>query len=293
MRKIYVLLTSICLVFLFIHCSSIEDDPVLNPLPSAPLLNKIDSIAMVNIYNKIGPWGNEWNLSDIQTWGGVTITLDISENEYRITEFNYYGSFKGKIPEDFLNLKELRVLGLGGGNLHGNIPAWIGDLDKLESLYIGYNKITGSIPPSIGKLKNLRFLTLVENYLNGRLPKELGSLENLEFLTIGNTNIEGEIPSSLKNLTKIKRIILDQNKLSGEFPLEILNSKFTIECSYNNITKLDFNVWSDKNNLFPPDLQFNRLSGIIPDSIKTNKKWEEYNFLVGTQQDGYGYKNLD
>ncbi len=250
MRKIYVLLTSICLVFLFIHCSSIEDDPVLNPLPSAPLLNKIDSIAMVNIYNKIGPWGNEWNLSDIQTWGGVTITLGISENEYRITEFKYDGSFKGKIPEDFLNLKELRVLGLGGGKLHGNIPAWIGDLDKLESLYIGYNKITGSIPPSIGKLKNLRF-------------------------------------------TKIKRIILDQNKLSGEFPLEILNSKFTIECSYNNITKLDFNVWSDKNNLFPPDLQFNRLSGIIPDSIKTNKKWEEYNFLVGTQQDGYGYKNLD
>lgn len=292
MKRIYLVITSICLIFIFTNCSSKEDDLIINPLPSLPVLNKTDSIAMVNIYNKIGPWGNEWDLSNIQTWGGVTIALDISKNEYRIIEFNYNGSFKGEIPNDFLQLKELRVLGLGGGSLYGTIPAWIGDLDKLEYLYIAYNEISGSIPSSIGKLKNLRALSLGENNLSGFLPEELGDLESLESLNIMDTNIEGVIPSSLKNLTKIERIILENNKLSGEFPIEILNSKFVIMCKNNYITKLDFNVWSDKNNLFPPDLQRNRLLGTIPDSIKTNKKWETYKFFVGNQQDGYGYQNF-
>ena len=38
------------------------------PKDTAPHLNESDSLAMVNIYKKIGPWGYDWDLKDIHKY---------------------------------------------------------------------------------------------------------------------------------------------------------------------------------------------------------------------------------
>lgn len=261
------------------------------PHDSIPRLNESDSLAMVNIYQKIGPWGHDWNLKDIKTWGGVDIALDLSTNQYRIVGFNYNGRFHGKFPDDFRKLTELRVLGLGGGTLSGQIPSWIGELTNLTYLYIATNQMSGPIPPEIGKLTKLERITIGNNFIDGPLPEELGNLTNLIYLTIYHTKVSGAIPKSLNKLNKIEQIILDKNQLSGEFPVEILKQGVYIGCVDNNITKLSFDVWKDESKVVPPDLQGNRLSGEIPEWVFDTKNWNLCGFLVDRQQQGYGYTN--
>lgn len=273
-----------------VSCSS--NGPSLEePKDTVPHLNESDSLAMVNIYKKIGPWGYDWDLKDIKTWGGVDIALETSSNQYRIVGFNYYGSFSGEIPDDFRKLTELRVLGLGGGTLSGHIPSWIGELTNLIYLYIGFNQISGPIPPEIGKLTKLEQLTIGKNFVDGPLPEELGNLTNLWKLVICDTKVSGSIPKSLSKLNKLKYIDFDNNQLSGEFPIEILKDGVYIGCLNNNITKLSFEVWKDELRVGPPDLQGNRLSGEIPEWVFNTKKWHSYGFFVGRQQKDYGYTN--
>jgi len=296
--KIKLFVKNLLIIFcsiIFLECNS-GHSPVSTPeSKSEPLhlsLNKEDSLAIVAIYNKIGPWDNKWNLNNIQTWSGVNIAKEKNKNEYRIIGFNYNGSFHGTIPEEFKQLTELRNLGLGGGTLQGNIPSWIGDLKNLENLYIGYNSVSGNIPPEIGKLKKLNQLTIGNNLVSGELPEELGELNNLEELTIMDTKISGQIPTSLGKLKKLKRLLLIRNKLTGKLPIEILSTSMMVNCQGNNITELPIEVWSDENNIYPPDLQGNRLSGTIPESIKKTKKWGKYSFCIGKQQKGFGYSNF-
>lgn len=268
-------------------------DDVIISTNEIPYLNKKDSTLMVEIYNKIGPWGIEWDLVDIKSWGGVAFALDTLYNEYRIVGFNYNGYFTGMFPEEFCELTELRELGLAGGALSGSIPSSIKQLKKLEWLYIGYNDVDGAIPPEIGELRNLKQLTLGENKLSGKLPEELGNLINLEYLTVMSTNISGEIPKSLSKLRKIKFLYLDHNELEGEFPIEIINPGCVISCIYNNITSMPFDIWSDENPCYIPDLQQNRLSGDIPAWVYKTKKWSKYSAFFKNQQDGFGYNIIN
>lgn len=261
------------------------------PHDSIPRLNESDSLAMVNIYQKIGPWGHDWNLKDIKTWGGVDIALDLSTNQYRIVGFNYNGHFHGKFPDDFRKLTELRVLGLGGGTISGQIPSWIGELTNLTYLYIATNQMSGPIPPEIGKLTKLEQLTIGENFVDGSLPEELGNLTNLWKLTICRTKVSGTIPKSLSKLDKIKIMDLDENQLSGDFPIELLKLDAFIGCADNNITNLSFDAWKDDTGVGTPDLQGNRLSGEIPEWVFDTQKWKSRGFYVGRQQQGYGYTN--
>lgn len=280
-------------ILLLLCCFACSDDNKLEKKRDAlPHLNKSDSLAMVAIYQKIGPWAQGWDLKDITTWGGVEIALDTSANEYRIVKFNYFGTFHDYIPEEFRALKELRHLGLGSGHLKGSIPSWIGELTNLEYLYIAYNDVSGDIPPEIGLLTNLKQLTLGVNRLSGKLPEELGNLKSLEMLTIMDTRISGTIPKSLSKLKNIKQINLLKNQLSGEFPMEILKPSVVVDCSYNNITKLSYDSWKNSD-IWMPDLQFNRLSGEIPDWVKQTASWKKFGFYVGNQQEEYGYTNFE
>lgn len=257
-------------------------------IETAPSLNKQDSVAMIQVYHKIGPWGEPWVLEDIHTWCGVTVELDSVKNEYRVVEFNYYGNFRGQIPEDFRQLTELKVLGLGGGTLSGPVPPWIGELKKLETLYIGYNQVSGSLPKEIGKLKHLKSLTLGNNRLSGELPRELGHLSDLEKLSIVDTQITGKIPRSLSKLKKLRRMDLVRNKLQGKFPVQILKPGLLVNCTGNNISELPFDIWKDNNPNLPPNLQKNQLSGEIPSWVKNTSKWKKFGFYTNNQQPGYG-----
>lgn len=274
-------------LMLFVSCSSEEGSMFAD---NTPKLNKSDSLAMVNVYKAIGPWGN-WDLKNIKTWGGVEIAYDLDKNEYRIVGLEYYGgSFGGDFPEDLRKLTELRRLAITGGSLSGQIPEWIGELKHLYYLALGSNNMFGEIPQSIGQLKKLKKLSLKYCRISGELPETLGNIDSLQYLHIGETNIGGEIPNSLGKLKNLKQLILNNNKFSGTFPLEVSQEKLVIECRNNNIEELPFEIWSHPSKLIP-DLQGNRLSGTIPDSIKELPKWKSFKGFVGRQQEGYGYSN--
>ncbi len=266
-NDIYIMIGLIVFCF-FVGCSFSEfPPPELAPLKDKPRppLNVSDSLAIVAIYNKCGPFDVEWDLEDIMTWGGVQATYQEDIQEYRVTSFST-NRFRGGLPEEFRKLTELMYLGISGQHAI-IIPPWIGELTKLERL------------------------TLCGSYAPGILPEEIGNLVKLRRLDLLSMNLIGEIPKSLANLKEAIIMDFTNNNLSGTFPLELLKDKRNyIDCTQNNITELPFEAWSDEYKLIP-DLRKNRLSGVIPDGVFLTSKWKRLDFLVYGQQQGYGYSN--
>ena len=290
MKLIYFLYFSlICL--LWTSCSS--DDKEQATLSKEPRINTSDSLTLVSIYQKIGPWKQPWDFNDITTWNGVQTALDKSTNEIRIVGFEVYnGTFKGSFPKEFCKLTELRRLVVTGGTIGGVIPDEIGELKNLIYLCIADNNLSGSIPESIGELTELQQLDFRNTKLSGTIPESIEKLVNMVNLYIFGTNISGNIPKGLANMKQLKTAALFKNKLSGHFPVEILKDDIFIMCEDNDFTELPFEIWDDNNRCVPPILKRNRLSGTIPEWVKKTKKWNRYaSVCISNQQEGYGYSN--
>lgn len=284
----------IVFVGIALACCSSEVSP--SEEQQDPHLNLSDSLALVNIHEKMRYRIDDWDMNDVTTWNNITVALDTVKNEYRVVSFqDFSGIFPGTIPEDFRKLTELRILILSHGHLQGTIPSWIGELTNLIYLAISDNDISGEIPKEIGNLTNLQYLYIRNNFVSGQLPASLGNLVNLVWMEIGNTSVTGEIPESFANLSPDVALLLYRNKLSGRFPIDIVkNKRYSMECFGNNITELPFEIWKDD---FPgamPNLQRNRLGGTIPEWVFQTNKWKkEGSFVTWHQQDGYGYSNID
>lgn len=287
----------VCGLFLAIvaGCSSEDDSSDVEEI--TPHLNVSDSIALIKIYSAIGPWAQAWNLDDITTWNGVTVTLDEAANELRVTGLEVYSGngLHGQIPVEIGQLTELRTLVLSGGPLGGTIPQEIGNLVKLEKLSFDSNDMTGGIPESIGNLKKLKRLTITNTFLDDTIPESIGNLVSLQKLFLFDNRLTGNIPRGLANLNSLKSAVFNNNQLSGVFPVEILKGKTTRFSFWNNnITELPFDVWSDDSDVIAPDLQGNRLSGVVPEWVFASKKWQEDGLMCTRgQQEGYGYSNVN
>lgn len=284
----------ICLSWLLMGCSS--DDSPVEVKDTPPHLNVSDSLALVKIYNTIGPWHEKWDLNDITTWNGVTVTLDEMTNEMRVTGLEVYNGYglHSQIPKEIGHLTELRSLVLAGGMLEGMIPEEIGNLVNLERLTFDGKGLTGGIPESIGNLVKLRRLDIINTSLSDTIPESIGNLASLEKLFLYDNRLTGRIPKGFANLNKLKSAILNNNQLTGTFPVEILKGKTTRFLFWNNnITELPFEVWNDDSEVIVPDLQGNRLSGVVPEWVFGTKKWQEDGMMCTRgQQEGYGYENV-
>lgn len=75
------------LLWLCVACS--DKGEALLTGPARPTMNVQDSLAIVAYYHsmKCAEWKGDfhWDLTDYETWGGVTAMLDTVKNEYRIT----------------------------------------------------------------------------------------------------------------------------------------------------------------------------------------------------------------
>lgn len=105
------------LLWLCVACS--DKGEALPAGPARPTMNVQDSLAIVAYYHsmKCAEWKGDfhWDLTDYETWGGVTAMLDTVKNEYRITGIEVpmaetYLPAGYCLPAELGKLSELRSL---------------------------------------------------------------------------------------------------------------------------------------------------------------------------------------
>ncbi|KMT13255.1 hypothetical protein BVRB_4g085170 [Beta vulgaris subsp. vulgaris] len=162
--------------------------------------------------------------------------------------------FNGTIPETFVNLKNITELRLNGNMISGKIPDFIGNITSLVKLDIQGTSMEGPIPSTISLLTNLRTLR-ISDLNTARTPfPNLVNLTKLGTLVLRNCLITGHIPDHIQNLNlthldlsynqlsgpvpelHLSYMFLTNNSLSGTLPQWLLNSKYSVDLSYNNFT---------------------------------------------------------
>jgi len=165
--------------------------------------------------------------------------LDISDNQ-----------LDGSIPSHLFGLPELIVL-----DLHDNgffqLPPRFQPNNMLQFLALQKCKFEKqSIPSSIYNLESLMHLDLSQNKFTGAIP-EIGLLKNLTYLFLAQNDFApGDIPSWLQEFTMLEELSLKSTQREGAIP--------------------DF-LGSSLSNLILLDLDANRLTGTIPESLGTLK----------------------
>lgn len=169
-------------------------------------------------------------------------------------------NFTGQLPESLINLKNLTSFRIDGNSLSGKIPDFIGNWTQLDRLDLQGTSMSGPIPASFSNLGNLTELRItdlngpafdfpdLENLANierlvlrnclirGRIPDYIGSMSKLKTLDLSSNLLTGPIPNTFRNLD-YNFMYLSNNSLSGQVPQFILDSKDSLDLSYNNFTQ--------------------------------------------------------
>lgn len=184
-----------------------------------------------------------------------------------------YNFFGGQLPTAVTNLStRLKILTLGGNQMHGNLPLGIDKLVNLSLLGLERNYYTGNIPHQIGKLQNLGALHLTGNRLSGTIPASFGNLTLLSVLHLDNNRLNGSIPSELGNCTGLLELNLSSNNLTGSVPKEIMSLSslsVVLAMAQNSLSGLLPSEVSKLVNLKKLDVSRNRLSGEVPPSLSS------------------------
>lgn len=183
----------------------------------------------------------------------------------------YNNNFSGNLPAEFVNLKKLKTLHLGGNFFSGTIPEAYSQILSLQSLGLQGNGLTGKIPASLALLRDLQELWLgyFNNYEGSGIPPEFGALTSLRLLDLAQCNLTGEIPASLGNLKMMHSLFLQMNRLTGFIPPELsgLVSLKSLDLSINDLTGEIPGSFVELTNLTLLNLFGNDLRGSIPSFI--------------------------
>lgn len=216
---------------------------------------------------------------------GLSSTAGISKapglTELHLTD----NKLQGALPEEILQLTNLRKLYLNYNSLSSKVPPNISALKNLEELFLYNNRLQGQLPASLGLLTRLKHLSLAENSFSGTLPPTLNDLTNLEVLSIQreggtdgssigidqgmNDDLGAGIGGPLlpfDNLKYLRKLYLGANSLSGSIPPNFLDG---ID---NKALSLEI------------DLISNRLTGDLPASL--TQFMDLSFFIAGNRIDG-------
>jgi Leucine-rich repeat (LRR) protein len=137
-----------------------------------------------------------------------------------------WDGLRGTIPDGLGNLKKLKKLNLGGGQLMGTIPDTLGHLEELK---LDRNELEGTIPPSLLASTTLHKLDLNHNFMWGdiTIPDNKEAWSKLRILNLGQNNftVGGAGSPALKrifgNAAHLQAVELSNNPLAVSLPEEI------------------------------------------------------------------------
>lgn len=172
-----------------------------------------------------------------------------------------YTELEGIVPISIFNHKTLSSIEVKGKNLIVEIPQIACELPRLRSLIIICDKILMS--ESFGNVPTLIYLALGGKI--GTIPDGIGTCENLQHLNVVNSDIK-HFPRSISKLSKLESIAIlnNPNVVDNPIPLLTMNTLKSIEMVNSNISgTLSSNLFLNKN-LNYMDLRSNKLRGTLP-----------------------------
>ncbi|KAI9083593.1 hypothetical protein K1719_034535 [Acacia pycnantha] len=189
------------------------------------------------------------------------VTLSLSGNR-----------ISGSIPEEFGEIASLENLGLEDTQLTGPLPQSFGNLSNLRRVFLSANCFTGTIPETFGNLKNLTLFFMDGNNLLGKMPSFMGNWTEISYLDMQGTGVEGPIPPTISLLTNLKELVISdlRGTTTMAFP-NLKNMKGLERLILRNclITGPIPEYIGQMKNLITLDLSFNKLTGLIPDSLQS------------------------
>ncbi|KAG2677861.1 hypothetical protein I3760_12G115800 [Carya illinoinensis] len=205
-------------------------------------------------------WSNESNCCK---WEGVVCenvkgNLSIAS---RVTKlFLSKMGLKGTVSHSMFRLDQLKWLDLSNNHLDGELPPDLSNLKQLEVLDLSHNILSGPVLVALSGLESIQILNISSNSFNGHVV-ELGALPNLLEFNISNNSFTGRFDSHICSSSNgVQTIDLSANHLVGG--LEALDN-----CSTSlRILHLDFNS----------------LSGPLPDSLYTLSALEQLSVSANT-----------
>jgi hypothetical protein len=139
-------------------------------------------------------------------WLGVD--CDLSNNVVNSIFFarQLGNGLNGNLPEEIVQLTELKAIIIQRDELRGTLPAFLGKLTKLQALFMLDCKLEGTIPSEL--LIGASLLGTIhfgENFLTGTIPTLVGNLP-LQTLDLGENILKGKIPSEIGRLSRLSKL---------------------------------------------------------------------------------------
>ncbi|KAK7405164.1 hypothetical protein VNO78_06363 [Psophocarpus tetragonolobus] len=194
----------------------------------------------------------------------------------KILQLNIQGNSL-KVPDDFfVQMKELKVLSLGGLNCNPSLPPSLALLTNLQALYLC--KCVLEDISIVGKLTGLEILNLEKSELR-ELPAVIGGLSNLRLLDLTDCSPLEVIPRNvILSLTSLEELYMGNSNVQEEVKEGKGQSNDSSLSELRNLHQLTtLNVQTEDTSVFPRDfLGFGRL--------------ENYKILIG---DGWKWSEVE
>lgn len=187
--------------------------------------------------------------------------------------------------EVFRKLTHMRELEISDIRLwEGDFFDFIFDMPYLEKIsFFRMNFKDKSIPDRFEVLPELREFTCQSSKVGGEFPVSLIQCRNLESIVISDNHISGVLPVNLPDLKSLHVIDFSDNDFTGTIPESY--AEFGNDVGSSSLR-------GTYTNLF---LMGNRLSGKIPEAVKSSKMWSPKYWTPETficpQQDTYRFEN--
>jgi len=175
--------------------------------------------------------------------------------------------------QGFSNLKQLKLLKLGGNRFHRLNADWFSGLHNLERLDLSRNQLSSIDPDTFADLSKLSTLQLQNNGLIRLQDGVFRGMANLEKLLLSDNNlleiqtqVLAPLSKSLKNINLANNHLSFQGGVASEFfgaqsPMNMNLQLETMDLSYNNISEILYD-WHNMNNLRELNLSHNSIGSL-------------------------------